>query len=251
VSHRQGLDVDQRVLRGAVVVEPHGVLDMGSYRKLRNILVKIAIDEPVAVIVDLGGLVVPDRSAYALFVSVADQLARWPGVPLLLAAGSAAQREKLREYHLSRYISVAESVSAAAAAVGTPSPRRIARRKLPNALVSSALARDFVRDACTEWCVRRQEADQAVAIVAELVENTLLHTYCAPALRVELRPGELTVAVYDDDPAPARLLERDMADLRQHGLALVAVYARAWGCSPTPTGGKVVWATLLITDGVA
>jgi anti-anti-sigma regulatory factor len=245
---RQGLEIGQRVLCGAVVAEPRGVLDAGSYRTLRDTLVKIAVDEPLAVIVDLDRLDVPDGSAYALFVSAGDQLTQWPGVPLLLAAENEGQRARVREYHLPRFVIVHTSVSAAVAAIGDPPLRRIARRRLPNALTSSGAARDFVREICAEWRVR-VDVDTAVAVVAELVENTLLHTYCAPSLRVELRRDLLTVAVYDDDPEPVRLVERDVAAQRRGGLALVAAYARAWGCAPTPAGGKVVWATLRLSGG--
>jgi hypothetical protein len=33
-----------------------------------------------------------------------------------------------------------------------------------------------------------------------------------------------------------------------HGLLLVAQIATVWGCSPTLTGGKAVWATLHLPD---
>lgn len=237
------LRVDYRDLVGASVLEPHGVLDVASYRGLRDTLVKAAIDEPRAVIVDVDELAMPDRAALALFSSVSAQIAEWPGVPLLLAATGDAQLAMLAGVRLARFVPVYQSVMAAVAAIDDPPPRRIARRRLPNSLSSSALARRFVLDVCSDWMLAKR-VEEATVIASELVENTLLHTYCAPSLRLELRRGLLTVAVYDDDPAPAHLVEPD-AD-RHRGLVLVAQLARAWGSSPTFQGGKVVWAVLRV-----
>ena len=235
------LRVDRRELLGASVIEPHGVLDAMSYGGFRADLVKTAIDEPRAVIVDLDELDVPDSTALALFSSVSTQIAEWPGVPLLVCTTRDTQRDVLVAYRLARYVPVFTSVMAAVAAIDDPPPRRIARRRLPNSLSSAALARRFVLDVCSDWPVGARTED-AVMVANELVENTLLHTYCAPSLRLELRRGLLTIAIYDDDPAMAHLAEPDPD--RHRGLVLVARLSRAWGCSPTPSGGKVVWAVL-------
>src|ERR1044072_1183765 len=117
--------IDHRGLLGALVVEPDGVLDAASYGALRTVLVKAAVDEPRAAIVDLERRAVPARPA---------------------------------------------------------------------------LARRFVLDVCSDWPVGPR-VREAVVIANELVENTLLHTYSAPMLRLELRRGMLTIAVYDDNPA--------------------------------------------------
>lgn len=234
--------VEQRDLLGAVVLEPHGVLDAASYGELRGVLVKAGIEEPRAVIVDLDDLVVPDGSALALFTSVSGQLAQWPGVPMLLTTGHDADRARVVQLRLARFVSVHSSVAAAAAAIDDPPPRRIARRKLPNSLASAALARRFVLDVCSAWHASAHTAE-AVVIANELVENTLLHTYSAPSIRLELRRGLLSVAVYDDDPHRATLVETTMP-VHRRGLVLVAQLAYVWGCSPTPHGGKVVWAVL-------
>jgi hypothetical protein len=241
-----GLQVDHRGLLGALVVEPNGVLDAATYGTLRAALVKAAIDEPRAVIVDLEWLAVAEATTLALFCSVHDQIAQWPGVPLLLAAGGDGLRDHVLAFRLGRYVPMFESVMAAAAAIDDPPPRRIARRKLPNSLVSAALVRRFVLDVCSDWPIG-SHVQEAVVIANELVENTLLHTYSAPALRIELRRGLLTIAVYDDDPAVARLVEADPTGERHRGLVLVAQLSRAWGCAPTYAGGKVVWAVLRVT----
>jgi anti-anti-sigma regulatory factor len=235
------LRVDRRELLGASVVEPHGILDAASYGGLRNDLVKTAIDEPRAVIVDLDRLAVPDSTALSLFSSVLTQIAQWPGVPLLVSTTCDTVRTQLADYRLARYVPVYPSVMAAIDAIDDPPPRRIARRRLPNSLAGAALARRFVLEMCTDWQLTARAAE-AVTVANELVENTLLHTYCGPSLRLELRRGLLTIAVYDDDPAMAHLIEPHT--YRHRGLLLVAGLCRAWGCVPAPGGGKVVWAVL-------
>jgi hypothetical protein len=230
-------------LGGASVVEPHGVLDAGTYRPLRDVLVKLGVEEPRAVIVDLTDFVVPDRSVLALFVSVSDQLAQWPGVTVLLVAPGAAHGELLGRSPIGHFVPAFTSVSAAMAAADDQPIRRIARRDLPNALVSARLARRFVADTCVEWG-ELERVDNAVIVVNALVENTLIHTYCAPSVRVELRRGRLTVAVYDDDPATGTLLDSAPARPTVHGMALVEALATGWGCEPRSSGGKVVWAVL-------
>ena len=231
--------------RGDVLVaEPHGVLDAATYLPLRDVLVELGVEEPRAVIVDLADLDLSNRSALAVFVAVSDQLAQWPGVPVLLVATRAAHRELLDRHRLARFVPVFASVPAAVAAMDEPPARRIARRSLPNSLVSVRLARRFVAQVCARWGVQGRLQD-AVMIADVLVENTLIHTYCAPTVRVELRRGRLTVAVYDDDPSTARLLETgDVASSRVRGLWLVHRIARAWGCERRSAGGKVVWAVL-------
>jgi anti-anti-sigma regulatory factor len=240
---RAPLHVEFEEHQGALVLAPLGVLDSLTYADLRSLVLKAAVDEPRAVVVDVDGLIVPDPSAYALFTSLSVQLGQWPGVPLLVAAAGDRQRAALRDYRLARFVPVHRSVAAAVAAAHQPPVRRLARRELPNSLVSASLARQYVRELCLEWevpsCV-----ESAVLITNELVENTLLHTYCAPSLRLELRRGLLTAAVYDDDPALAEPVGPDAGRGGRGGLALVAELSTAWGCSPTRAGGKVVWAVL-------
>lgn len=238
-----GLSVHTYDLDGASVAQPRGVLDAATYRSLRDTLVKLGVEEPRAVIVDLADLAVPDRSALALFVTVSDQLAQWPGVQVLLVAGRAVHRQLLDRSRLGRFVPVFTSLSAALAATDDPPIRRIARRTLPNELISARLARRFVAEKCAEWG-EKARVDDALLVVDTLVNNTLLHTYCAPTVRVELRRGRLTIAVYDDDPATAKLLDPKPPTSTVHGLSLVDTLSKTWGCEPRPPGGKVVWAVL-------
>lgn len=233
------LRVDLEKSAKTLILAPHGVLDLASYHQLKIAMMKAAVDEPRAVIVDLDGLIVPEDSAYALFSSMSTQLAEWPGVPLLLAA----RIDRHRISPLARVLPVHRSVQAAIAAIEDPPTRRLARHSLPNSQRSVALARQVVRDICGDWkvvtCI-----DDAVTIVNELVENTVSHTCCAPSLRLELRRGLFTIAVYDDDPTLVTQREPEPGRTHRGGLALVTQLSTAWGCSPTLAGSKVVWAVL-------
>jgi hypothetical protein len=60
-------------------------------------------------------------------------------------------------------------------------------------------------------------------------------------VRLELF-GELTIAVYDQSSVRPCPLPRRPGQ-HQHGLALLASLAKAWGCQQEPDG-KVVWCAL-------
>jgi anti-anti-sigma regulatory factor len=230
---------------GAVVVVAEGVLDAGSYGRLRDAVVKAAAEAPRAVIVDVDRLGVRDTAALALFPAVLADITLWPGVPLLIVAANHANHRMLVRYRMARYVPVHRSLENAIAAIGDPPPRRVARAELPNGRLSARMAREFVTDWCRRWEVTGVRTADAVQVVGELVDNTMKHTYGPPTVRVELRRGMLTVAVYDDDPAPAHLLMPDpVGPEAAHGMALIASLSRVWGSNPTRSGGKVVWAVL-------
>lgn len=230
---------------GAVVVVAEGVLDAASYGRLRDAVVKAAADAPRAVIVDVDRLGAHDASALALFPAVMADIALWPGVPLLIIAANGANHRMLVKYRMSRYVPVHRSLEDAMAAIADPPPRRVARAELPNGRLSNRMAHDFVSEWCRRWEVTGDRTADAVQVVKELVDNTMKHTFGPPTIRVELRRDILTVAVYDDDPAPPRPIEPDPAlPDAEHGLAVIADLCRVWGSTPTQSGGKVVWVVL-------
>ncbi len=222
VVHK-GIEVPEEI----VVLAPTGTLDADSGDTLRGRILASAAEEPRAVLVDITDLELPARTT--LFTEVAEQLAHWPGVPLVVVD----PRGRLQDAH--------RTVSAAIASVGKPPPRKVARRTLPGNTSGGRAGRAFVRDCCRRWHIEDARTDDAVWVANELIENTIRHTPYAPAVRVELRHGELTVAVRDDDPHQPRP-NPDQRPL--HGLAAVHKIATAWGTVPVEGGGKVVWAAL-------
>jgi hypothetical protein len=229
---------------GAAVVVAEGLLDSGSYGRLRDAVVKAAADIPRAVIVDIDRLGVRNPVGLALFPAVLSDLTLWPGVPLLLVAGNDANHHILTEYRMARYVPVHRSLDAAVAAIDDPPPRRVARFELPNGAACHHLAREFVAEWCERWDVTGGRTDDAVQVATELVENTIKHTYGPPTIRIELRRGLLTVAVYDEDPAPPHRIGPDRDPSAERGMAVVANLSRTWGSTPTAAGGKVVWVVL-------
>jgi anti-anti-sigma regulatory factor len=223
----------------AVIVVLTGRLDVTSHRRLRNHLIKVGSAGPRAVVVDLTGLVVESDASLAIFGVVQTRLEQWPGVQLLLVADSELGRT-LRATN--RAVRIHATVSDAVAAIGDQPPRQVARIRLPNALTSPRVARQFARLTCAAWGLGAL-VDDTLLLVGELVTNAVTHTASAPLLRLELRPDLFSVAVYDDLECEVSMRDPGTCD-SVHGLLLVAQLATMWGCSPTLTGGKAVWATL-------
>jgi anti-anti-sigma regulatory factor len=239
-SPRLRVELDD--LGGCTLVRPVGVLDVSTYPVMRDTLLKCMVDEPDAVIVDLGPLVIPSTAVLSVFSVVALRTGHWPGVPIMLVARQASHRETLRHSAVSRWVPCFEDLDAAFGAVGEPPLRRRVLVGLAGHRSSAREARRHVREIGGDWGLTEvgDVLADAELIATELVENTVRHTVSDLVLRLELRNGLLTVAVADDDPREAVLLGRTRAT----GLVMVAGMAEVWGCTPAMNGGKIVWAVL-------
>ncbi|WP_163509763.1 hypothetical protein [Fodinicola acaciae] len=225
-------------------VRPSGTLDRASYGELRDMLLKHAADEPPAIVVDLGDLRIGALEFMSVFYSVWIQISEWPATPLLLVA-EGEQHRRLTGAAVTRFVPLYDSVAAAVRSLPDQPRRRRVRRTYPHAPASSRLARRFVRDITAQWQLLDLTMP-AMAIATEFTENTIVHTDSGFDLRLELRRGLFGITVSDDSPYPAVLREGAYGIKKPSGLAIVAATARAWGCNPTPSGGKVVWATLRV-----
>jgi hypothetical protein len=231
-------------LAGVVVATPVGRLDLASYTPLRDGLLKLAADNPAALVVRLGqDFEVPSRTMLAVFTTVWMKISRWPDISMVLLAETEAHRDDLRTTGAARFAHTCDTLDEALRAVEQPPHRRFHRVPLPNSPTAPLLARAAVRAACELWDVRGL-CDDAVLVVSELVENAVRHANSESVLRVELRPTGLSLAVRDHDPAPP-LLEFPSQDVPGHrGVQLVDRLSAAWGFSPSSDGGKIVWAVL-------
>ncbi len=227
---------------GAIAVTATGVLDRESYPGFRDGLLKIATEAPDGLIADIDGVRVDDQTLMSLFSVVAMRISDWPGMPFALVTARPEHLVALAARAVDRLVRVYEDVGTAASSLGHPARRR-AVQVLARTDTASALSRQFVRRVCDVWAVP-EFVDDAELIATELVENALRHTVSAPTLRLELRRSLLTVAVADDDPAPAVLVERIGILEPGMGLRMIAQTARVWGCNHSWSGGKVVWAVL-------
>jgi anti-anti-sigma factor len=235
--------IEQHELAGCTVAGLGGRLDAQTYGTLRDRLIKLAIEQPRALLVQADGLEVSSTSALTVFSAVWMRINQWPAVPMALVAVDERQRRLIRYSGVQRYVPTYSSLTDALGAVEEPPQRRRHTAVFPAVAASSHAARAFVRDTCVAWNVVSRLED-ALGVASELVENAITHGGTDLELRLELRAGHLTVAVRDGNPRPAVLRQGAQGGLSGYGLQVIAALSKAWGCSPAPHGGKVVWAVL-------
>lgn len=220
-----------------------GFLDSSTYRTVRDAVVKAALDEPRAVIVDVTRLRVPSTSAWAVFTSARWHVSVWPDVPILLVCGQPEVRRTIAAIGVTRYVPVHPTRLLALDAVRRQplSVRRRARSELPGTRLAVGLARAMVTDWLTKWDM--PDLIPVVATVATVfVENVLDHTQGASVLIVESHRDTVSVSVEDcSEHLPGRHEDADRGAEIVSGLAIVAALCRSWGASPT-SSGKTVWA---------
>ncbi|MEV3902531.1 STAS domain-containing protein [Mycobacterium sp. NPDC050551] len=228
----------------ATVLTPDGVLDTTTYLPLRDSIIKAALDEPRAVIVDIAHLDVPAQTALAVFTSARWHVQRWPEVPIALVCEHADSRDAVVKNGVARYVPVYPTVDEALQALSGPARpyRRRARTELPADVSSLRRSRDLVALWLTAWS-HQDLVPVAKVVVTVLIENVLAHTDGPADLRVETDGTAVTVAVADASHVPPGLREDPAADPGPSGLQVVAALSRMWGTAPTPTG-KTVWAVV-------
>jgi anti-anti-sigma factor len=220
-----------------------GVLDGMTYRGLRDAIIKAALDEPRAVIVDVNRLSVASQSAWSVFTSARWHVSIWPNVPILLVCEHQRSLRAITAVGVSRYVSVHPTRQSALDAVCGQSllTRWRARAQLPDTRVSVGLARSLITDWLTRWD-KRELIPTAATVATVFVENVLDHTDSAPVLIVEYVNDSVTVAVEDhSDQQPVRHEDPDRGTDIVSGLAIVAALCREWHSTPT-SSGKTVWA---------
>ena len=222
-----------------------GTLDGRTYREVRDSVIKAALEEPPAVVVDVTALSVPSESAWAAFTSARWHVSTWPDVPILLVCAHEAGREAITRSGAARYVPVHTDVQAAAQSVDDGLGfRRRASRELAADRTSLPQSRRLVGQWLTQWdCQAMILTASTVATI--FVGNVIDHTVSRPTLRLETMDGLLTVAVHDCSPQlPVRRENADGSADTVSGLAIIAALSRAWGANPVP-GGKAVWAVLV------
>jgi hypothetical protein len=240
------LTVSPRTSDTLCLLNVEGVLDTTTYLKLRDSIIKAALDEPRAVLVDVNALDVPSSSAWSVFTSARWHVSTWPDIPVVLITGQLEHQSTIARTGVTRYVPAHTSVEAALATLrdnGQCVRRRI-RAELPAVLASLHAARALVADCLSAWS-QGELTPVANVIVNVFVENVLQHTACAPVVVVVESNGTLvSISVRDDSVAPAvRHEDPYRGGDPVSGLAIVASVCRAWGSMPTPSG-KAVWAVI-------
>lgn len=240
-DHSGGLTVTAEPLDPHVLLTASGMLDSSTYHDMRDRIVKAALDEPRAVLIDVAHLDVPAESAWAVFTSARWLVNRWPEVPIALVCATATGRSAIRRNGITRYVPVYPTLRDAIDALAHVSPprhRRRARTGLAAGTPSLAQSRDMVAWWLTQWS-HEDLIPVVKVIVTTLVENVLMHTDSAPDLRLESNGATVTVAVSDTSHRPAAVRE-DVGTQRPCGLQVLSALCRMWGNAPTASG-KTIW----------
>ena len=240
---RSPLRISVTDVAGNSVLTVQGVLSSTTYVQLRDAIVKAALDEPAAVVIDVTGLAFGDETALAVFVSARWQVAEWPNVPIGLVCAHTRGQAALRRNGVTRYIPAYPTVQSATTELperALRAYRQRARATLTAEKSSSRLCRQLVSEWLTTWA--RTDFIHAVSIVAtELVEDALIDTDRAFSLRVETDGSTMTVAV--QHASTGALTRRVTNSETLFGVDLVAATSRIWG-SFTTAAGTTVWAVI-------
>lgn len=241
---RSPLHIEEYSIQGARVLSMSGVLDSTTYLKVRDRVVKAALDQPIAVLVDVTELTAPAESAWSVFTSARWHLSIWPEVPIALVSGQVAGRRILARNGIARYLAIYDSIGTAVAAAANvlPQGRRRVRTELPGDRAGVVAARVFVTEWLTAWS-HVELISAASVVVTALVGNTWRHTGGAARLRLESDGVVVTVAVEDGSKALPARQEQFADEANPTGLQMVEAASRVWGTAPTPDG-KVVWAVI-------
>lgn len=222
----------------------NGVLDGSTYLRLRDSVIKAALDQPSAVLIDVADLYVPAPSAWSAFTSARWHVSAWPAIPIMLICPRPQTAAIIARHGVTRYVPVYPNVAAALRSIahGGP-PRERMSAELPRSPESLRSSRELVAQWFTRWS-QRGLIPVAKVVVDVLVENVLRHTTSAPVVLAENVGDTVTIAVQDTSPRPAMRREEGTGGTsRVAGLAVVAALCRHWGSIPTPTG-KTVWAVI-------
>lgn len=128
----------------------------------------------------------------------------------------------------------------------TPSARlaRVADTRVEETLPpdgpSVSRARRLVDEVCRLWAVDEEASETAVLLTSETVTNAIIHGRSEVRVRVEVRPGQVHVAVGDDNSRHPRLQPQDAGALDGRGLQILELAASRWGVEEDELG-KVVW----------
>jgi hypothetical protein len=223
---------------GRLIAELTGTLGLADTSGVRLQLLKCLAEQPLALLVDLTGIVVAAPTALNVFAAVSRQAARWPGTPVLFC-NVPAEMTTSTYRRLPIFASVDDGRGHLAR--GGHAMPTATEELLP---VSGAARRG--RDVATDTCLRWDLPDlvaPASLICSEFISNVADHVGTMMTLRLTLAPRMLLIAVRDGSPVEPVISPPGGGTERGRGLQIVNATANAWGFLPA-RDGKVVWASL-------
>jgi hypothetical protein len=237
------LSITAAVVADACVLTVKGALQESTYVPLRDAIVKAALDEPRAVIVDVNNLVVRDEAAWAVFTSARWQVTEWPDIPIGLVCAHDQGQNALRRNGVTRYVPVYPTLQSAVTELPADALRRY-RRRARATLAPTKSSAWQCRTLTSQWLTAWSRTDfiHAVSIVVtELVELALADNNTPFSLRLETDGSTVAAAVQDLgflDTTRGESLDDNVS-----GLALVAANSRIWGTYAS-AAGNTIWAVV-------
>jgi anti-anti-sigma regulatory factor len=232
---------------GYTVLRLRGKLNARTYVPTRDAVIKAALDNPTAVIIDVNDLEVPDESSWAVFTSARWHTQHLPQVALALACGDPAVHQRLERMSISHYVPVFTGVAAATRAIreGLCRNRRHARTYVAEHEFGLRVAESFMRHHLAQWSMQCH-LPVALTVATVFVENALRHAKGGCDLRLETLDEDVLIAVSDSSTVPA--IRREDGGMPR-GLDIVDAICRHWGSTATATG-KSVWARVRPEDSI-
>lgn len=223
------------------VVRFVGVLDSTTVPAVRSALLDLLAGQPVAVVVDVRDLRVPDRGVVAVLSDLARDTADWPAADMALCVGETEtmwQATGLRAW---------PTPESAFAGFGEPNSGRRQSLDLDPIAGSARRSRDMVNRAFGGW-KQSTLAGPACIVVTEMVNNVVAHARTPMTVLLALHDDAVAVAVRDYSTTVPHF-DGPVAPTSQggRGLLLIDSMAERWG-SLSLDGGKVVWAIVQSDD---
>ena len=228
------------------------VLRLGGRLSLRsNVRIRHALAESLAdtgrVLIDLSGLREVQTPLLTLFPAALAAAGGWPAARLVLFGGGGPVRAALVSARITETVPLAADLASARLLLDQRPPHVRRHTDLPEHPRAGAIARTFVRQACTAWSVPPDVTEMALLVSTELASNAVEHAHTPSHLTLTYTESVLRVALRDycTYPTPIRPQLVDIATHRGHGLHLIAAIAKTW-CVDHHQDGKTIWADLPI-----
>ena len=116
---------------GYTVLRLRGKLTARTYVPIRDSVIKAALDQPTAVIVDVNELEVPDDSAWTVFTSARWHVQQWPHIVIALACGDPAARREPVEGAVPAGLDIVDAVCRHWGSAQTPTGKTVWARVRP------------------------------------------------------------------------------------------------------------------------
>jgi LuxR family transcriptional regulator, maltose regulon positive regulatory protein len=235
--------IQQSSHQGCVVLTLIGRLDLAAAPQVQRAILKQLVEQPPAIICDLGQVEAIDPLCAGVFTSIRHPAFGWPGTALVLSGARPVVASMLVRQGVARRLAMYPRLDQALKYARDRPPRLRERLALDPVPTAAGAGRAFVGQVCGRWGLQ-ELAGSAALLASELVTNAVLHARTALELEVELRGPRLHVAVKDQDPNLGPVQAAKDGSKRGLGLAIVDRIATTWGVRKDGPDGKTVWGAL-------